>query len=127
MKRDDKKIKIYYLFFLKISIKEKEYQDLNVTFYQSNHSISLDDEELLNEIPNAPRTVIDKIFSTTIKQKILLSNKLSYYVLNKFFNIKVTLNKDIINDEITELLEDDDIKKVKEKLYKLQIIIIKLT
>ena len=101
--------KIYYLKFIRISIKEKENQDLNVTFHLSNDSNSIDNDKLLNEIPNAQRTVIDKILYTTMKQtKLLLSNKLSYYVLNKFFN-KVIFNKDKINDE---LFEDDDIKKL---------------
>ena len=98
MRRDLHKFKIYYLFMINVSlVEENNYHnnllssDVNSTFISnSNFNSKIDDSSinfnLLNENINAPRNVIEKILHTTLNQKILYSNRLSYFILRKFFN-----------------------------------------
>ena len=55
------------------------------------------DSVIYNESSNK---IIDKIFHTSLNQKILYSNKLSYYILKKFFNTIIKSNKEIKKKEI---------------------------
>ncbi len=66
---------------------------------------------ILSDNINGPRNIIEKIIHTSLNQKILYSNCLSYYILKKFFNTKIISNKKNEEEEIEELLEN----KVKKK------------
>ena len=121
MKREEKKIKIYYLFFIDVSIKENKLNPepiINSCFSDAKNDEKQVDISSFNENTNAPRTVIDKIIHTSMKQKILYSNKLSYYVLKKFFNIKIELPKrQLLDEEMNELLNDEESKIKKNSNY----------
>jgi hypothetical protein len=115
MKREEKKIKIYYLFFIDVSTKENNnYLTINkVTFDpstpKSNKNSSFADSSVSH------RSEIDNILHTTLKQKILYSNKLSFYVLKKYFNIGFEeQKKNTKEDEMISLLNNQN--KPKKKL-----------
>ncbi len=121
MKREEKKIKIYYLFFIDVSIKESRpnlVPVINSCFSDVKKEEKTPDLSSYSENVNAPRTVIDKIIHTSMKQKILYSNKLSYYILKKFFKIKIEIPKrQFLDEEMNELLEEEEIKVKKNQNY----------
>ena len=124
MRRDLHKFKIYYLFMINVSlVEENNYHnnllssDVNSTFISnSNFYSKIDDSSinfnLLNENINAPRNVIEKILHTTLNQKILYSNRLSYFILRKFFNTEIVTVENKEEEEVEDNLE----KKEQEKL-----------
>ena len=86
MKRDDKKIKIYYLFFIDISIKEtKNFLTLSRYDNEFNTRIEKDNSTNQDSSSRTTKSEIDKIIHTTMNQKLLYSNKLSIYLLKKYF------------------------------------------
>ena len=108
MKREDKKIKIYYLFFIDVSLKENNNNLLSIN---QESTLIVDKASKKNEVSilesKIEKTEIDKIIHTSMKQKILYSNKLSYYILKKFFKIKIVIPKrQIMDEEMNELLDD---------------------
>ena len=113
--------KIYYLFMIEISLIEGNLAVNNTEINSSNISnsnfVSRIDEScnnnfnILSDNINGPRNIIEKIIHTSLNQKILYSNRLSYYILKKFFNTKIISNKKNEEEEIEELLES----KVKKK------------
>ena len=98
MKRDDKKIKIYYLFFINISIKENK-NFLSLSKFDNEHfNTKVDKENSINQDSSSQtsKSEIDKIIHTSMNQKLLYSNKLSTYLLKKYFNIKFYFQKNKI-------------------------------
>ena len=116
MKRENFQKKIYYLFLIDISVKNHTKKMMTNSLFEG---ISIDtllsksnDSILYNDSSNK---IIDKILHTSLNQKILYSNKLSYYILGKFFNT-IIKPKNAINKEkmFEENLEDGNKKESKD-------------
>ena len=103
MKREEKKIKIYYLFFIDVSTKDNNnFLSINKINFDPTTPKS---EKSLVESSVTQKNEIDKFLQTSLKQKILYSNKLSYFVLKKYFNISFDTHKNHIKeDEMSNLL-----------------------
>ena len=103
MKREEKKIKIYYLFFIDVSTKDNNnFLSINKINFDPTTPKS---EKSLVESSVTQKNEIDKFLQTSLKQKILYSNKLSYFVLKKYFNISFDTHKNNIKeDEMSNLL-----------------------
>ena len=122
MKRENNINKIYYLFIIEISLIEGNHlinnSEINSSYLSNSNFVSKIEEScnnnfnLLNDNINASRNMIEKIIHTSLNQKILYSNRLSYFILKKFFNTKIlSETKENKEEEIEELLEN----KVKKK------------
>ena len=131
MRRDLHKFKIYYLFMINVSlVEENNYHnnllssDVNSTFISnSNFNSKIDDSSinfnLLNENINAPRNVIEKILHTTLNQKILYSNRLSYFILRKFFNTEILTIENKEEEEVEDYLEKKEQEKLNHNIHNL--------
>ena len=109
MKREEKKIKIYYLFFINISIKDNNNL---LSIFNNGGKVEFKNEKndtsIISDSNNSiHRNEIEKIINTSTKQKILFSNKLAYYILKRYFGIKLeSQKKQIKDDEFNSLLKD---------------------
>ena len=121
MKRENFQKKMYYLFIINISIKGNSKQ--LITTENSMLEVSLVDsfisktnDSLINDSSNK---IVEKILHTSLNQKILYSNKLSYYILKKFFNTSLVPNSELRKErnELNYLLEED--KKRESNLFSL--------
>ena len=116
MIRENFQKKIYYLFLIDISAKGTSKKSLANPLYEQMMLETLisksNDSVIYNESTNK---IIDKIFHTSLNQKILYSNKLSYYILKKYFNTIIKSNNEIKKEkELNETLEDENKKDIKE-------------
>ena len=112
MKRENFQKKNYYLFIINISIKGNskklrskttsilETSNIDSIISKTNDSLALNDSSI---------KIVDKILHTSLNQKILYSNKLSYYILKKFFNTKVPNTE--LKKEGNDFFEDEDKKE----------------
>ncbi len=125
MKRENNQTKYYYLFLLDISAKGNSKQLLTTTMIDASVLGSLISKShesnnlLLNDSSNK---IIDKLnIQTSLNQKILYSNKLSYFILKKFFKTNLISKKEDIfldNEENqkrnSKFFYDDGILNTKE-------------
>ena len=115
MDRENYQKKIYYLFLIDISVKDYSKKGKSNSLYEPMNIDSLisksNDSVIYNESSNK---IIDKILHTSFNQKILYSNKLSYYILEKFFNTSIKSNKEIKKEKYFDDTLEDGKKKDKE-------------
>ena len=121
MRRENHKRKVYYLFTIDVKLKDAP-KNVTNTLKETTLSITniytrIEESNNLNEIMEAPREVVEKILHTTLNQKILYSNRISYYILKRYFNTKIPppgrFNK---GDDIEELLEEEEKQKKSKRI-----------
>ena len=121
MRRENHRRKVYYLFTIDVKLKDAP-KNVTNTLKETTLSITniytrIEESNNLNEIMEAPREIVEKILHTTLNQKILYSNRISYYILKRYFNTKIPppgrFNK---GDDIEELLEEEEKQKKSKKI-----------
>ena len=119
MKRENNKNKIYYLFMIDVNLKDaprKVQTTIRESIFSSNILTRIEENNNYNEIIKAPREVVEKILHTSLNQKILYSNRLSYFILKRYFNTKISPpGKFGKGDDVEELLEEEERKKKSKK------------
>ena len=121
MRRENHKKKVYYLFTIDVALKDAPKNVTNTlketTLSLTNFYTRIEESNNLNEIIDAPREVVEKILHTTLNQKILYSNRISYYILKRYFNTKIPppgrYNK---GGDIEELLEEEEKQKKSKRI-----------
>ena len=115
MKRENNQTKYYYLFIVDISGRRNSKHLLTTTMGEVVGSFIIKNNEsniLLNDSTNK---IEDKFtIQTSLNQKILYSNKLSYYILKKYFKTNV-LSKKENEKENNFLLENEEKNKKNPK------------
>ena len=94
MKRENNKNKIYYLFMIDVNLKDAP-RKVQTTIRESILSITniltrIEENNNYNKIIKTPREVVEKLLHTSLNQKILYSNRLSYFILKRYFNTKIS-------------------------------------
>ena len=112
MKRENYEKKIYYLFLIDISIRGNSQNYLTTSLIDSsiNDSAISKSNESNNTFDNSNKTE-DKFTHTSLNQKILFSNKLSYYILKKYFNTLIISKKETKKDEYKDIIENNNNNK----------------
>jgi hypothetical protein len=112
MRRENSETKIYYLFLIDISTRGNTQNFLSSSLLDSSindSSISKNNES--NNTLDHSNKIEDKFTHTSLNQKILFSNKLSYYILKKYFHTLIIPKKEIKKDIYKDIIDDNNNNK----------------
>ena len=115
MRRENSETKIYYLFLIDISTRGNTQNFLSSSLLDSSindSSISKNNES--NNTLDHSNKIEDKFTHTSLNQKILFSNKLSYYILKKYFNTLIIPKKETRKDEYKDIMDDNNKRDLKD-------------